>query len=141
MNKRLQEWNKIIVSTADSDFEYLFHIISYQLERMRKYFEKNKNTSQNKETAKQILSAEKLLKRILNPDNVSDYNASYRKLDKKYGKLIIKNGVVVRLKQIKNQEEYRNEMFNANLDRCQAKRDDLKKAFDIISSHVWNWWD
>ncbi len=123
----------------------------YKIENVRKYIKKHDIIEQETldEIVSQMIETENLLKRVVS----YDYNADLEKeFIEKFGgkiKLIIKFKKNHQLKikhdysDIKEDqiEEAKIEFDKMRDKEFEYRKADLKKAFEIMTENIWEWWD
>jgi len=125
--------------------------LRYKIENVRKYIKKHDIIEQETldEIVSQMIETENLLKRVVS----YDYNADLEKeFIEKFGgkiKLIIKFKKNHQLKikhdysDIKEDqiEEAKIEFDKMRDKEFEYRKADLKKAFEIMTENIWEWWD
>lgn len=86
---RMREWTSFLKDDQDCDWEFILRVLVYKLRRTREHIVEHAIIADYKQVAAEILSVEKLLKRVL----TYDYSAGTQKhfgITKKYGRIIHK---------------------------------------------------
>lgn len=147
--KRINKYVSFLEENHEWDYVYIIDLLRFKLKMTRKLFEKEGHSvpETNNEIVSQILEVEQLLRKVIDDEYFEPFQkeieAKYGKSKLKFGK--IKNGVGKLTVKWDLQEEKQEEAINEQLRlgelATQMRKDDLKKAFDLMSENIWNWWD
>lgn len=155
LKQRVDEYIKNVLS-EDEDWDYYFilKILTYKLKRTRDCIVKNNLIEDAEKISNQILQAEQLFTNVMEDKYDEKY---YDELEKKYGKLLHeilplksnKNGKIDYYEMKihrehetpKNSDQIHKESMMAYNKAQKEKSNDLKKAFDIMHKHMFEWWD
>ena len=147
--KRINKYVRFLEENHEWDFVYIIDLLRFKLKMTRKYFKKEGHAIEEttNEMANQILEVEQLLRKVIDDKYYEPFQkeieAKYGKSKLKFGK--IKNGVGKLTVKWDLPEEKKEEAINEQLRlgelATQMRKDDLKKAFDLMSENIWNWWD
>lgn len=148
--KKMREYRKFLKDDYDWDWQYIIRMLRYKLERTRKCILDNDIIADAKKVGREIDEVAKLLKRV---EEDRYFEELRRPFFKKYGhpKMIsgkpIKGGraVPVTIAYSKETSRNRNQITKESLRLSkledQLRRQDLKRAFDLMLKHIWGWWD
>lgn len=154
-SRRKKEWEikcrdyaLFLKDDFDFDWTYILLLLRYKLQRTRRSIEDG-NHNDRKATAKEIAEVESLLWKVTE----HDYEEEFLKVfHKKYGnpKMVLKECVppIKHIKQMlfiyRNGKEATSAMNRKYMslfrEASSAKKEDLKKAFAIMSEKIWGWW-
>ena len=138
------KWLPVIWHDVDFDYHYLYKILHFKLKNMQEYLESDYAiTADAKKTAKQIMIAKNLCKRLID-DNYLD-NA-LRKYETQYG-----SSDVISFEPTEN--EYLHQLIWNWTDEKQEKdfgracehseymeRQDIDYLFNFMKKHIQGWW-
>lgn len=147
---RMKEWTSFLKDDHDFDWACILGVLAYKLKRTREHITVHAIIADYKQVAAEILSVEKLLKRVL----TYDYFASAQRhfgITQKYGRIIHKMSedkdgrrtYAVR----RSKETPKNTKQVSMLERSAYKLaekeqdDDLRRAFGIMAQKIKGWWD
>ena len=149
--QRIKKYREFIKENYDWDYDYIFQLLKFKLEMVRKTIVKNNIVVKEyrDQISKEIKGVEDLLQKVIN-DNY--YTELLDEFTKKYGKIEHK------LVEIEKSKNYRMETNYSNIPKeklkkakkeyhkihdkaFQMRKKDLKKAFDLMVENIWNWWD
>jgi len=149
--QRMKEWTVFLKEDADWDYGCILDVFIFKLERTAKCIVDNEIIvkKEARQIAKEIGETVKLLKKVRD-DN---YHVKYEKeLTDKYGKMLhdqsekTPEGYIVwkmwREKETKeNEEEIRKASRAAFEQADEDRKNDLRKAFEIMIEKIWGWWE
>jgi len=155
LKQRVDEYIKNVL-TDDEDWDYYFilKILTYKLKRTRECIVKNNLIEDAEKISNQILQAEQLFTNVMEDKYDEKYITEF---NNKYGKCIFKKipskcnktGKILSYEikitheheTPKNSNKIHKESLR-NYEKAQKeKSNDLKKAFDIMHKHMFEWWD
>ena len=127
-----KDWIKFLKDDYDYDWANILRLLAYKISRVRKYIDGSKYSTLSKEDKKCMLEVERLLKKVSRDEYDNDKEIrKYFPNDKVLSKFSFSN-----LKKVSKRDVRR------ALRRAVAERDiDLRRAFDLIATHIYNWWD
>lgn len=147
--KRINKYVCFLEKNHEWDYVYIVDLLRFKLRMTRKLFEKEGHSvpERKNEIVSQIREVEQLLRKVIDDEYYKPFRkeieAKYGKSKLKFGK--IKNGVGKLTVKWDLPEEKQEEAINEQLRlgelATQMRKDDLKKAFDLMSENIWNWWD
>lgn len=148
-NKQYSEWKEFLKNDWDYDYHFILMVLKYKLERTRKCMARNKIRSDYKDIVKEIQSVEALLAKVIKDQYEK---TELLKLEKKFGvrRLKVQTNKQTRTAEISSnwdklplakQKQANKELHQANKLALKKKKEDLKKAFSIMSNKIWDWWD
>ena len=132
-SRRLAEWKKFLKDDADWDWGYILRVLAYKIARTRKCMA---NGLEDKNTLNPKLKVMRDIEALLEKVALDDYEN-----DKEIRKYFSSDKVLSKFSWINNKKIRKNDMRRA-LNRAAAERDiDLRQAFDLIATHIYEWWD
>lgn len=147
--KRINKYVSFLEENHEFDYIYIIDLLRFKLKMTRKLFEKEGHSvpETNNEIVRQILEVEQLLRKVIDDKY---YEPFQKEIEAKYGKSKLKFGkkrngfreltIKWDLPEEKQQEVFDEQRRLIEL-ATQMRKDDLKKAFDLMSENIWNWWD
>ena len=149
--KKLKEWAKVLENDWDSEPDYILIVLKYKLERTRKQLVKNDLTATTKKMENQILAVEKLLDKVIKDEYLHEMSRPHVKrwgrvkmLEKSVegaDHLVAVEFVYPKAKSKKQQAAADRQMFKIYDTSDKARKDDLRKAFELLQRDIWGWWD
>lgn len=137
--KNLISYFSIVWNDRDWDQYYFYRLLQFKLKRIRDRM--NLGLFEGSELiASDIDTAIQALERILN-DNYCENE--WKHIENTYGKLVFKNGTIVREKVLTEemQEKEKEDVFNISKLEYDRKTNDINLVFDTIKENVEKWWD
>jgi len=147
---RIRKYAKFIKNNHDWDYDYIIQLLRFKLKMVRETIQKNSIIIQEQidQISNEISEVEKLLDKVIADNYFSELKLEF---EKKYGKVeheFIKENdskndsfkTIYHVEEDKlneAQEEYA-KLHNLSFE---MRKNDLKKAFELISENIWNWWD
>ena len=146
--KKCNDYARFLKLDYDFDALYALELFRYKLQRTRRCIVRG-DRGDRVEIADQILQVEALLWKVREFDYLTSVCKDFHK---KYGKPIFSNVPVPGSKHLKRltckytkagkeTKEINDELSNLHKLADKMKRGDLKKALNIISKRIWDWWD
>lgn len=148
--KKVNDYRKFLKTDEDWDWAYILRLLQYKLERSRKCILSNEIVENAPQIAAQIREVEILLERVIENNYYEEISTDFHK---KYGELEMiedranaaQHSVPVHFRFERETEEHsaeiRSEHYRLLELADQQQRDDLKKAFDLMTENIWGWWD
>lgn len=139
------KWLPIIWHDVDCDYHYLYKILHFKLKNMQEYLESDYAVAADaKKTARQIMTAKNLCKRLIDDDYLDN---ALQRYETQYG-----NNNVVIFEPMEN--EYLHQLIWNWTDEKQEKdfgracehseymeRQDIDYLFNFMKKHIQGWWD
>ncbi len=155
--RRLREWVDFLRDDADWDFDYILSVLAYKLKRTRERIAGKRIIKDWRKVAGEIGKVEALLKRVLDDEYheevFRDYYRKYghpkmkwtdldpeecKKSGARPGQLV---GMEVLYKGKPSTPEMDKEFLGLSDKEFEAKKADLRKAFDLMAENIWGWWE
>jgi hypothetical protein len=148
---RMKGWKEFLKDDADFDYEFILRVLKYKLERTRKCIASNDIVLDAKRVVKEIKEVEELICKVLKDNYFHEMTKDFRK---EYGSLQWKTVKhkddegkfdEMRFYFTKETPETRDSIFSKwhafSKKAEEARKADLKKAFELMSERIWSWWD
>jgi hypothetical protein len=147
---RIRKYVRFIKTNHDWDYEYIIQLLRFKLKMVRETIQQHDIIVQEEldQISEQIIEVEKLLDRIIEDNYFYELKAYF---EKKYGK--VEHNFISKketdLSTFKTTyhvsddklEEAKQEYLKLHNLSFEMRKNDLKKAFELISENIWNWWD
>lgn len=151
-NEKLKDYSKFLVHDRDYDWAHILNLLAFKLKRTREHIINHNVMLNSRKMGSEIKQVEVLLKRVVDDKYFEPFA---KELNKKYGptKMVTKPVENGKLKDLLTLKIYRTKETDKNSKQInketmamyakadKMKRDDLKKAFDIMHKKMFNWWD
>lgn len=129
LKKKVSDYRKFLRDDCDFDYSSILKMLRYKLKRTREHIVKHDLVADAQDVGADIKKVEDLLKRVI----ADKYDEKcWREIEKKFGSRHIGS---------EPSQEMRQAMLDAEEQALDAKKEDLKKAFDIMLERIWFWWD
>ncbi len=149
--KRQKKYLKFMRNNHEWDYWYIIDLLRYKIKKVRKYIKNHEYLEEQTrdKIVSQMLEAENLLKRVVSYDYTAELDQEF---SEKFGgtiklKLNFKKKHVVKVKRdysdvnIELLQEAIIEFNKMSDNEFERRKADLRKAFDLITENIWNWWD
>jgi len=149
--KRMKKYSQFSKENYDWDYIHIIELLRFKIKRVRKYIKNNNIIEQQKldEIVGKMKETENLLERVISYDYKDDLKNEFIQ---KFGgeiKFKLKFTKNHKLKTKKDYSEIKgDQMEEANIEydkrsdkEFELMKADLKKAFEIMTEHIWDWWD
>lgn len=149
--KRMKRYSKFLRKNYDWDYIYIVDLLRFKIKSVRKYIKKHNIIEQNDldKIVLQMKEAEQLLQRVISYDYHADLEKEFivkfgGKIKHKF-KYLKKHTLTLEsdYSQINQNrmEEAKEEYLKMGGKEFELRKNDLKKAFEIITENIWEWWD
>jgi len=149
--KRLKKYSEFMKDNHDWDYRYIIDLLRFKIKMTRKHILQHDIIEKESMAlmVAQMTETETLLKRACSNEHLKNIENDFKE---KYGgeikskmKINKKNGVKM---EYDYSEIHEDMLEEAKLEAQtfydkeeELKKADLKKAFDIMSENIWDWWD
>ena len=135
---RMKEWTAFLKDDGDFDYVDILKVLRYKLERVRVHIRTHDMVMDAGKISSEIKSVLKLLDRVIKDDYETIHVNAFLK---KHG-LKMKCGVDKDGKFDSGiPDELSSEFLSATDAAFMERKEDLKKAFELLSENMWSWWD
>jgi hypothetical protein len=142
--RRMREWKAFLKEDADWDYDYILRTFEYKLARTRKCILANNIIEGAQKVADEIAEVEALLRKVIEDNYFEEVTEEFQN---KHGELkmdVGKDGYCKFGFSKRSQEEsdaLREEWHSYHDKAHAAREEDLRKAFDLMATRIWGWWD
>lgn len=149
--KRLKKYKKFLKDNHDWDYAYIIDLLRFKIKMTRKQILKNDSIEEEtmKEIVDQMKETETLLNRVISNEHFEQLEQEFKE---KFGGKVKTKMKFTKKNQVKFKdnfskinedmiEEAKEEFLKLHDKEDELKKEDLKKAFEIMSENIWNWWD
>lgn len=135
---RMKEWSAFLKDDSDFDYDDILKVLRYKLERVRIHIRTHDLVMDAGKISSEIKAVIRLLDRVIKDDyEMIRVNAFLKKHGLKMKCSIGKDG--------KFESGIPDELSNEFLSETDAafieRKEDLRKAFELMVENMWSWWD
>jgi hypothetical protein len=149
--ERIARYREFIKTNFDWDYDFILELLKFKIKMVRECISRNKIIikEESDQITSEIKTVENLLQRVIE-DNY--YAELIREFNTKYGKIKYKFIKDTKSENYILKSDYKkipkNKLAAALKEHgklytkaFELRKQDLKKAFDLMVENIWNWWD
>jgi len=145
--RRMREWIGFLRDDHDYDYDYILAVLAYKLGRTRQYIKGHNLIKDAGKVAREIKEVEGLIRKVMADDYHEEVFASFykkhghpRRVTREAGpRGLVECDILYGGKSAT--PAMRREQARLYEREDEARKADLRKAFDLMVERIWGWWE